>query len=312
MTAYVVTILTLVAIAGVAGLALNLQWGLGGMVNFGLVGFYALGSYMAALVALAGVPPVVALLLAGAFTGLVSGAVALLTIRITEDFLAIATLAFAETIGIVLLNESWLTRGSLGLPGVPRPFFDLVGAENYPVFFLAFTWAVLAIVFVILERLTRSPFGRALRAVREDDVVAATLGKNVLWIRVRAFAVGGVVVGIAGSLHAFYYTFIDPTQFTTIITAYAFMAVVAGGQGSNRGLILGATFVLVLLEGTRFLDFIIPIVDASQMAALRLILIGLALILLLIYRPQGLLPEYRFMLGADNTKRKGKTQHDVR
>jgi ABC-type branched-subunit amino acid transport system permease subunit len=131
------------------------------------------------------------------------------------------------------------------------------------------------------------------RAVREDDVVAATLGKNVVWLRVRAFALGGAIIGIGGSLHAFYMTYIDPSQFSAILTAYAFMAVIAGGRGSNKGLLIGAVTIMTLVEGSRFLKDLIYVFDATQLAALRLILIGLGLILFLIYRPQGMLPEYR-------------------
>ncbi len=293
MTAYLVTILTLVSLSALVALALNLQWGLAGMVNFGLVGFYVVGAYACAITALAGIAPLAAFVFAIVVTALVSAAVSLISLRLSEDYLAITTLGFAEVVRLVVLNETWLTEGSLGLPGIPRPFLDAAGAERYPVVFLGASWLVLFIAYLILEKLARSPFGRSLRAVREDETVAATLGKNVLWLRMRAFAIGGAVVGAAGALHAFYYTYIDPSQFGPIITAYAFMAVIAGGRGSNRGLFLGALSVLLLLEGTRFLKDFIPVLDAGQLAAIRLILIGLGLILLLIFRPQGMLPEYR-------------------
>jgi branched-chain amino acid transport system permease protein len=145
----------------------------------------------------------------------------------------------------------------------------------------------------MLERIVRSPFGRALRAVRDDEVVAATLGKNVLALRIKAFAVGGAVIGLAGGLHAFYLTYIDPGQFAGFVTVYAFMSVIVGGKGSNRGLMVGACTVMILLEGTRFLKDIIPVLSAQQVASLRLMLIGLGLIAMLIFRPGGLSSEYR-------------------
>jgi ABC-type branched-subunit amino acid transport system permease subunit len=123
--------------------------------------------------------------------------------------------------------------------------------------------------------------------------VAATLGKNVLWVRVRVFAIGGGIIGLAGSLHGFYYQYIDPTQFTNIVLAYAFMAVIAGGRGAHRGAILGAALVMLLLEGSRFAKDMIPTLDSDQLAAIRIIIIGVGLIVLLIYRPQGFLREYR-------------------
>lgn len=293
MITYLSTILTLVSIAAMVGLALNLQWGLSGMVNFGIVGFYVLGAYAAALSALAGLAPGLALVAAAIICAAASALVSLISLRLSEDYLAITTLGFAEVVRLVVLNETWLTEGALGLPGIPRPLHDAIGADYYGWFFLAFSWALLFVIYVLLERLARSPFGRALRALREDDVVAATLGKKVLWLRMRAFAIGGAVIGVAGALHAFYYSYIDPSQFGPIITAYAFMAVIAGGRGSNRGLLIGAISVMVLIEGTRFLKDFIPVFDAGQLAAIRLALIGLGLILLLIFRPQGILPEYR-------------------
>jgi len=219
--------------------------------------------------------------------------VSLIALRLSEDYLAIVTLGFAECVHLIVLNEDWLTHGALGVPGIPRPFLDAIGTAAYPIFFAAASLLVLALIYMLFERITRSPFGRALRAVREDPIVASTLGKRVWWLRMRAFGLGGVAIGAAGALHSFYYTYIDPAQFGPIITAYAFMAVIAGGRGSHRGLLLGAGSVMVLLEGTRFLKDWVPFLDAGQLAALRLMLIGVGLVLLLIYRPQGLRPEYR-------------------
>jgi hypothetical protein len=111
--------------------------------------------------------------------------------------------------------------------------------EIYVYFLLGLSIALLLGTLWVLNVLARSPFGRIVRALREDDVVAATLGKNVLWARVRIFAIGGAFIGLAGSLHAFYYQYIDPTQFTNIVIAYAFMAVIAGGPRRARGRDLG-------------------------------------------------------------------------
>jgi ABC-type branched-subunit amino acid transport system permease subunit len=221
------------------------------------------------------------------------GATALISLRLSDEYLAILTLGFGEVVRLIVLSEQWLTNGSLGLPGIPRPFQDVLPEKHYEVWFLGLCLAVVLILYTVLEILLRSPFGRAVRAVREDDVVAATLGKNVVWLRVRAFALGGAIIGIGGSLHAFYMTYIDPSQFSAILTAYAFMAVIAGGRGSNKGLLIGAVTIMTLVEGSRFLKDLIYVFDATQLAALRLILIGLGLILFLIYRPQGMLPEYR-------------------
>lgn len=293
MIGYLTSILTLVSIATLVGLALNLQWGLGGLVNFGLAGFYSAGAYSAALLALNGVPPMLALLCAAVFVAVLSAAVSCVSLRLADDHLAIVTLGFSEFIHLVTLNETWLTQGALGLPGIPRPFSAYLAAGHYDAFFALLALALTLVVFAGLQVLAGSPFGRVLRAVRDDDVVAATLGKNVLWVRMQAFAVGGAVIGCAGALHAFHYSYIDPGQFGPIITATAFMAVIMGGRGSNLGLAAGAVTVLFLVEGSRFLNDIIPGLDATRLAALRLMVIGLGLVLLLIFRPRGLLPERR-------------------
>jgi len=284
-----------VCFSAILALALNFQWGLGGMVNFGLTGFYALGAYSAALLMLkGGANTFFASLGAMAIVAAVCGLVAFVTLRVTEeDYFAIVTLGVGEMLRLVALNEDWLTKGALGLTGVPRPFGAAIPPEYYQYFLIALAMTLLLATLWLLGRLARSPFGRLVRAVREDDVVAATLGKNVLWVRVRVFAIGGAIIGLAGSLHGFYYQYIDPTQFSNIVIAYAFMAVIAGGRGAHRGAILGAAIVMLLLEGSRFLKDAIPALDADRLAAIRVIIIGSGLILLLIYRPRGFFREYR-------------------
>jgi ABC-type branched-subunit amino acid transport system permease subunit len=295
MISFLILIAVVVCFSAILALALNFQWGLGGMVNFGLTGLYALGAYSCALLMLrAGANTFFATLGAMAIVALVCGIVALVTLRVTEeDYFAIVTLGVGEMLRLVALNEDWLTRGALGLTGIPRPLGDTIPAQYYEYFLLALSVALLAGTVWFLNVIARSPFGRIVRAVREDDVVAATLGKHVLWARVRIFAIGGAFIGLAGSLHAFYYQYIDPTQFTNIVIAYAFMAVIAGGRGSHPGAILGAAAVMVLIEGSRFAKDLIPVLDSDQLAAIRIIMVGVGLILLLIFRPQGFMREYR-------------------
>jgi ABC-type branched-subunit amino acid transport system permease subunit len=295
MISFLVLLGIVVCFSAILALALNFQWGQGGMVNFGLTGFYALGAYSSALLMLrAGANTFFATVGAIIVVALVCGLVALITLRVTEeDYFAIVTLGVGEMLRLVVLNEDWLTKGALGLTGIPRPYGDLVPPEQYQYFLLGLSLVLLLGTLAFLTVIQRSPFGRVVRAVREDDVVAATLGKNVLWARVRIFAIGGGIIGLAGSLHSFYYQYIDPTQFTNIVIAYAFMAVIAGGRGAHKGAILGAAAVIVLLEGSRFLKDAIPALDSDQLAAIRIILIGAGLIALLIWRPQGFLREYR-------------------
>jgi len=300
MISFLVLLGIVVCFSAILALALNFQWGLGGMVNFGLTGFYALGAYSSALLMLkAGANTFFATVGAIIVVALVCGLVALVTLRVAEeDYFAIVTLGIGEMLRLVVLNEDWLTKGALGLTGIPRPLGDVVPAQMYQYFLLGLSLALLLGVLGFLTIIQRSPFGRVVRAVREDDVVAATLGKNVLWARVRIFAIGGGIIGLAGSLHSFYYQYIDPTQFTNIVIAYAFMAVIAGGRGAHKGAVLGAAFVMLLLEGSRFLKDAIPALDSDQLAAIRLIIIGAGLIALLIWRPQGFMREYRLKVSS--------------
>ena len=298
MISFLILISIVVCFSAILALALNFQWGLGGMVNFGLAGLYALGAYACALLMLkAGMNTFFATVGAMIIVAVVCGIVAFVTLRVTEeDYFAIVTLGLGEMLRLVALNEDWLTKGALGLTGIPRPLGDVVPPEYYQYFLLGLSVALLLGTLWFLNMLARSPFGRVMRAVREDDVVAATLGKHVLWARVRIFAIGGAFIGLAGSLHAFYYQYIDPTQFSNIVIAYAFMAVIAGGRGAHRGTIWGAAIVMLLLEGSRFVKDLIPGIDSDQLAAIRIIIIGVGLIMLLIYRPQGFMREYRLQV----------------
>jgi ABC-type branched-subunit amino acid transport system permease subunit len=298
MISFLILISIVVCFSAILALALNFQWGLGGMVNFGLAGLYALGAYSCALLMLkAGANTFFATVGAMIIVAVVCGVVAFVTLRVTEeDYFAIVTLGVGEMLRLVALNEDWLTKGALGLTGIPRPLGDVVPPEYYQYFMLGLSVVLLLGTLWFLNALARSPFGRVMRAVREDDVVAATLGKHVLWARVRIFAIGGAFIGLAGSLHAFYYQYIDPTQFSNIVIAYAFMAVIAGGRGAHRGTIWGAAVVMLLLEGSRFVKDLIPGIDSDQLAAIRIIIIGVGLIMLLIYRPQGFLREYRLQV----------------
>lgn len=295
MISFLILMATVVCFSAILALALNFQWGLGGMVNFGLAGLYALGAYSCALLMLkGGANTFFATLGAMAIVGAACGIIALVTLRVTEeDYFAIVTLGAGEMLRLVALNEDWLTKGALGLTGVPRPLGDVIAPEYYQYFQLGLAVVLLLGTVWFLNVIARSPFGRIVRALREDDVVAATLGKHVLWARVRIFAIGGAIIGLAGSFHGFYYQYIDPTQFSNIVIAYAFMAVIAGGRGAHYGAIWGAAIVMVLLEGSRFIKDLVPVLDSDQLAAIRIIIIGVGLILLLIFRPQGFAREYR-------------------
>ena len=308
MSAYIVAILTSVGFYVVLALALNLQWGLTGMLNFGVAGFYALGAYASALsTELLGVPFVVGFTIAVVVGGLAGLAVAALSVRLVGDFLAIATLGFAEIVRFVVLNEDWLTRGPRGFPIETRPWSGTLDRDTAALVYLVLVAVLVIAAFLIVERLRTAPFGRVLRAIRDDEVVPATLGKNVFAFRVQAFAVGAALIAAAGSLYAHWVQSISPDHFTTALAIGVWMSLIVGGTGNNRGILLGATLVMVLLEGSRFLSGVLPGLDAERLSALRIVVIGVLIIVMVRFRPQGLLPEPVIHLGPAATHNEKET-----
>lgn len=294
MTSYLVSIATTAGFFMLMALALNLQWGMAGMINFGIAGFFALGAYASALsTELMGFPFWAGLCMAIAAGFLAGLAVASLSIRLSGDFLAIVTLGFAEVMRLVLLNEDWLTRGPRGFGVATRPLGGVFDRADYGWFYLGVMAAAVLIVFIVVETIRRAPFGRVLRAIREDDAVPSALGKNVLWFRLQAFALGSAIMAASGSLYAHYVQSISPDHFTTSVAIVVWMSVIVGGAGNNLGLLFGAGIVMLILEGTRFLGGAVPGLDAERLSALRIVLVGLLLILAIRFRPEGFMPEPR-------------------
>ena len=273
-------------------LGLNVIWGMGGMINLGLVGFFAVGAYVTALATLKlGAPMLLGLCLAAAAAAVAGWAMALTTARLRGDYLAIITLGFSEVVRLVASNEIWLTRGTDGISGIPGPWRGQLTPERFNFVYLALVVAVLAIVLAMLELLRRSPYGRVLRAIRDDEQVAEVAGKPVRAFKVEAFALSAAVLGLAGGLYAHYTSFIAPDAFVPLVTIYVVLALTVGGTGNNWGAVLGACLVVFFLESTRFATAWLPGLEPVQVAAVREFTIGLSLILVLRFRPSGILPE---------------------
>jgi len=290
MIAYLVAIATLVGVRALLTLGLNVQWGLTGLVNLGVVAFFAVGAYTSALLAVAGVPLAAAWPAAVTLATAAGAGLAMVALRLREDYLAIVTLGFGEVLRLFLLNEAWLTRGANGVTAVPRPLHAQF-AGHYDLFYFALVLVVVALVYLALERLRRSPFGRVLRAIREDEVVAAVAGKPVFRFKVQAFALGAGVAGLAGILFAHYLAYIEPNMFLPQESLFVWLALILGGSGNNRGALLGSAVLLGLLEGSRFVKDVIPFLTGVRLAAAQQILVGVVLVVLMIWRPEGLLPE---------------------
>jgi branched-chain amino acid transport system permease protein len=291
MLSYAVFTLTLCGIYALLALSLNLSWGGIGLVNLGLSGFFGVGAYASAIATEAGAPVPAGwgiALLAGAAAGLL---VTFATLRLRDDYLGIVTLGFSEVIRLVALNERWLTRGADGISGIPAPFKAALGTQGFAVFYLLLTLLTVSLVWWLLRRLDASPYGRAMKAIREDQRLAAFAGKSVLRFKLQAFALSAAVAALAGALYAHFQSYISPDQFQPLITIYVFLAVTAGGVGRPSGAVLGAYLLVVFLEATRFAAEVLPGLLPVQLAAVREIMVGVALLLVLHLKPQGLLPE---------------------
>jgi branched-chain amino acid transport system permease protein len=291
MAAYLVAMAISAGIYALLALGVNLTWGMAGMVNLGLAGFFAVGGYTTALLTKAGIAIPFGIA-AGALAAAVTGAgVALVTARLRADYLAIVTLGFSESVRIAAANEIWLTNGSDGIAGIPGPWRGTLSPPQFNLVFLAIVVVVVIATVMLLQRLVRSPFGRVLRAIRDDEDVASVAGKHVLMFKVKAFAVGAAVLGIAGALYAHETSYIAPDIFAPLLTLNIILALVAGGVGNNGGAIFGAVLIVALLEGTRFAAPFLPFLAPAQIAAVRELLVSALLLVILRVLPQGIIPE---------------------
>ena len=292
MENYALALLVFAGLYSLMALGLNLIWGLAGRINLGLAGFYLVGAYAAALLTVRLHWPLAAAWLAAAMVCALLGAiVAGITARFRGDYLAIVTLGFAEVLRLVASNETWLTNGSDGISAIPGPGRGALSPTGFNLAMAAIVWALVLAAGWCLARLSQAPFGRILRAVREDETVAQVAGKRTLRFKVQAFAIGSGVIGLAGALYAQFNAYVAPDAFQPLITIYVVLALTLGGTGNVAGAVLGAVFVVELMEGSRFLALVLPSLSPVQTAAVREGAIGVVLILVLHLRPQGLLPE---------------------
>jgi len=237
-----------------------------------------------------GIPMVVSFLLASVLAGLAAWPIGLVALRLRDDYFAIVTLGFSETIRLVIVNESWLTNGVRGITDVPALFQG--AASSAPLVTVGVLLIVNAAIIVVLQRIVKSPFGRALEAVRDDEIALTALGKSPSRFKIEVLVLGSALAGLAGAFYGHYVTYIVPDQFVPLTTFYIWMAVIIGGVGRVSGAIFGTVLLIGLLEGSRFLRDLIPAIPDTEMASVRIGAVGLLLILFMIYRPQGLLGDF--------------------
>lgn len=293
MEAYLVAIAIVGAIYVLLTLGLTVQYGLTGLVNFGHVGFFAIGAYASALISMQGVPLVLSFACAAVIAALASWPIGLVALRLRDDYFAVVTLGFSETVRLALTSEKWLTNGVQGIPGIPRSFAGLgVGLPGALATLAAVTLVCVAVALV-LRRIVRSPFGRVIEAIRDNEEALRALGKDPARFKIQVLALGAALAGVAGAFYAHYITYLSPDQFIPLVTFYVWMAMIMGGVGRVSGAVVGALLLMLFLEGTRFLRDLLPgVVSEVDMASVRIGAVGLALILFTLFRPQGLMGDY--------------------
>ncbi len=330
---------TVVAIFSIFTLGLNVQWGYTGVFNFGIAGFFLVGAFTAAIVTKGAPPPpdpvtgrpyveyiggfgdeldflpflssgewlpfVVGTAAAALMCGVLAFLLSIPTLRLREDYLAIATIGIAELLRNLALEEQGLVNGPKGLLGIPSPLGGLFDPGEYKYVYLFIVVAVLLLVYAAVERGIRSPWGRVLRALREDELAVAASGKNVFAFKMQAFVFGAMIMGVGGSLYAYQLRAISPEGFSHFFATFLFwVMLIVGGSGNNRGAMLGAYVVwgiwIISLQLQGYtperpgpLGFAIPEILQNRVFFIRDFLIGALIVSVLLLRPQGLLPEER-------------------
>jgi branched-chain amino acid transport system permease protein len=297
---YIVFFLVIVSIYGLLSMGLNIQWGYTKLFNIGIAGFFAIGAYTSAILTTPAspervggfnVPFIPALIIAVLVSGLIAFLIGIPTLKLKEDYLAIATIGIAETIRLFFKNEAWLANGVRGVSNIPRPFHHYIGF-NYNVFYLLLMLFFVGGCYLSIQKALRSPWGRVLKAIGEDETVTQAMGKNVFRYKMESLVIGSMVMGMAGSLYAHFIQFISPEVFVPMTATFlVWVMLIVGGSGSNRGALLGALVIWGLWSFTGLISNIVPVEYAVKAGALRVIVIAVLLEVILIVRPQGILGE---------------------
>jgi branched-chain amino acid transport system permease protein len=296
----------LAATYGIFSLGLQLNVGTTGITNFGQAGFMAIGAYtMGILVVKEGwswwwaMPAAIAASMAAAVL------VGLPSLRLRADYFAITTLAFSEIVRYLTDNTRSLTNGSQGLLGYSGDWVTLsvrlgswlndhgIHITSFLFPLLLVSWALFIVLTLLVAAVVRTPWGRVLRAIREDEDAARALGKNTLAYKLQSLALSAALAAIAGFVLALNLTLLVPDEFDPVFTIFGFVIVILGGFGSYFGVLVGSVVLMTLLEGTRYVE--LPLA-ADKVAAIRFIIVGAVLILLMAFRPQGIFGKRQEML----------------
>ncbi|WP_417691389.1 branched-chain amino acid ABC transporter permease [Roseibium sp.] len=289
-----------IGIYALLALGLNIQWGFAGLFNAGIAGFFAVGAYASAIVTgpaaegrLGGfdMPFFVGWLMAMVAAALIAWPIGKICLRFRSDYLAIASIGVAEIIRLVVKSEPALTNGARGITSLPRPFGDLPYVQSQ-LAYLVIVAIVLLGAYSLVERQFNAPWGRMMRAIRDNELAARAMGKNIERRRLEAFIFGSALMGLGGALFAHFNRSITPEAIDPMVATFlVWIMLILGGSGNNRGAILGAAVVWIIWSMSEIATDQLPAEYAVKAKYIRLFLIGLMLQLVLRFRPEGLLPE---------------------
>ena len=288
MEAYLLAVLITALAYVLLTLGLNFQYGFTGLINFGYVGFFALGAYASAICTVRmGWPAWSGFALGMVVPFLLAWPLGRVALRLRDDYLAIVTLGFSEIVRLAIINEKALTNGGQGIAGVPKLFGGDGAGLLGDLWLAAALLAACVLVAGVIRAIVKSPYGRLIQAIRDDETALLALGKNPARFKTQVLMLGGGIAGLAGSFYAHYVGYVTPDQFLPIVTFQVWMAMIMGGVGRLRGAVAGA-FLLLVLEGSRAARDLFPGIPEVAMSSVRLAVIGAALILFIRFRPQGL------------------------
>ncbi len=278
----------LFGIYAILGISLNLIVGYTGLLSITHAAFYGIGAYATAILMTSfGINFFISIIIGIAIVAIISFLIGLVLNKFNGDYYAIVSMGFGVIIFSILLNWQKLTNGPLGISGIPKP--ELFGIDFSSTFsFLILVFVFLILIYFIGQFISNSSFGRVLKAIREDEKVIQVFGYNTLYFKLTVFVISATMASIAGSLLASYITFIDPSLFTLMESVFILAIIILGGLANNKGAVLGALFLILLPEALSFIG--LPTDTAAQM---RQVIYGLILVFLMLYKPQGLLGEYK-------------------
>ena len=296
-----VSLLALIGIYAAVTMLLNVEAGWGGMWDLGIVGLLAIGSYTYTIVTnppgefdvelAPGWPVWAGILAAMAMTGIVAFLVGLPALRARREYFLIITFAFAEVFRQLAINLRDVTQGTVGFSSVARPFESFFERDALRAVLLLVTWGAVLLVYALTRRISRSGYGRALRAMRDNEPVALSLGIRVSRLRLQTFVLVGIAVGGVAPLYMWWLRYANPSVFEPQFTFTAWTALVLGGIASRFGAVLGVAVLLLFTELVELID--VPLEFRTVLVAVHPLAIGLLLVLVLRFRPEGLLSERR-------------------